>query len=192
VVLAGSGTAGRATSDVGIPFYPKESPMSIFRPRQGQRNRFAPRVEHLEDRLTPVRCVPIGASVFCFPEGPPTPPRTGGAAFLSGSVLIVITNHPGANQGVIQDDGAGNVTVEWNGHTPPTFHGVTRIVLDGKGRSNTFDFSLTGNVTKPQEVDLLLHGTHSSFSENLGGFDAGGLTFDSSTAPAPANLAKGP
>jgi hypothetical protein len=71
--------------------------MGIFHPSGDRKNRFVPRVEPLEDRLTPVRCVPIGSSMFCVPEGPPTPPRTGGAAFLSGSVLIVVTNHPGAN-----------------------------------------------------------------------------------------------
>ena len=166
--------------------------MSIFRPNPNRSNRALPRVEALEDRCVPVRCVPIGSSVFCFPEGTATPPRTGGAAFLSGSVLIVVTNHPGANQAVIQDDGAGNVTVEWNGHTPPTFHGVTQIVLDGKGRKNTFTFNLTGNVTVPHEVDVLLHGTSSSFTPNLGGFSTSGLTFQIQSAPAPANLAKGP
>jgi hypothetical protein len=166
--------------------------MSLFRPNQGRRNRFVPRVEPLEGRLTPVRCVPIGNGVFCFPEGPPTPPRTGGAAFLSGSVLIVVTNHKGANEATIQDDGGGNVTVEWNGHTPPTFHGVTRIVLDGRGRKNVFNFRLTGNVTVPHEVDALLDGTNSSFIQDLGGFQSTGLTFQTQTAPAPHNLAKGP
>jgi hypothetical protein len=165
--------------------------MGIFHPGGDQENRFAPRVEQLEDRLTPVRCVMIGSGTFCFPEGPPTPPRIGGAAFLSGSVLIVVTNHPGANQVLILDDGGGNVTVEWNGHTPPTFHGVSRIVLDGKGRTNTLSFVLTGNVTVPHEVDVLLHGTNSSFTPNLGGFQTNGLTFQTQSAPAPATPAKG-
>jgi hypothetical protein len=93
---------------------------------------------------------------------------------------------------VIKDDGGGNVTVEWNGHTPPTFHGVTRIVLDGRGRSNFFNFIPTGNVTKPHEVDVRLDGTNSSFVQNLGGFQTDGLTFQIETAPAPHNLAKGP
>jgi hypothetical protein len=166
--------------------------MSIFRPDPVRSNRFVPRGERLEGRVVPVRCVPIGNGVFCFPEGPPTPPRTGGAAFFSGSTLVVVTNHPGANQGTIQDDGAGNVTVEWNGHTPPTFHGVTGIVLDGKGRQNTFGFTLTGNVTTPQPVDVVQHGKHDTFDKSLGNFNTNGqLTFDVIKEPPPASLATG-
>jgi hypothetical protein len=166
--------------------------MSIFRPKPGQSNRFVPGVECLEDRVVPVRCVPIGNGVFCFPEGEPTPPRTGGAAFLSGSTLIVVTNHPGSNQGTIKDDGAGDVTVEWNGHTPPTFHGVSRIVLDGKGHSNSFTYILTADVTKPHEVDALLHGNHSIFKKELGSFSTHGLVFQTQVDPPPASLATGP
>ena len=157
--------------------------MSIFRPNPNGRNRVVPRLEALEDRRL--------CTIFTIPHGPPTPLRTGGAAALVGSVLLVVTNHPGANQAVISDDGAGDVTVEWNGHTPPTFHGVTRIVLDGKGRQNSFVYNLTGNVTVPHEVDVLLHGTNSTFVQNLGGFSSSGLTFKIESAPAPANLAKG-
>jgi hypothetical protein len=180
--------------------------MSIFRPNSARQNRIVPRLEALEDRRlctaffshlprTAHRTSPAGvlaATLFTIPHLPPTPARTGGAAALEGSVLVVVTNHPGANQAVIQDDGAGNVTVEWNGHTPPTFHGVSRIVLDGKGRTNAFQYVLTGNVTAPDEVDVLLHGSNSTFVSNLGGHQANGLTFKTETAPAPANLAKGP
>jgi hypothetical protein len=165
--------------------------MSIFRPNPRGSNRVRPRVERLEDRLTPTRVICFGNPPFCVPKPPPTPPRTGGAAFQSGSILVVITNHPGANQAVIQDDGGGNVTVEWNGHTPPTFHGVTQIALDGKGRRNSFTYILTGNVTVPHEVDLLLHGTKSTFTKNLGGFSTTGLTFQTTHAPPSHNLAKG-
>jgi hypothetical protein len=158
--------------------------MSIFRPTQDRNNRFTPRLEALEDRRL--------CTIFIIPHGPPTPPRTGGAAALVGSVLLVVTNKPGANQAVIQDDGAGDVTVEWNGHTPPTFHGVTRIVLDGRGRRNDFTYTLTGNVTLAHEVDVRLDGTNSTFIPNLGAFQTNGLTFKLETGPAPANLAKGP
>jgi hypothetical protein len=133
--------------------------------------------------------------IFVIPHGPPTPPRTGGAAALVGSVLLVVTNKPGnfPNETTIQDDGAGNVTVEWNGHTPPTFHGVSQIVLDGRGSTNSVAFILTGNVTRAQEVDVQLDGTHSFLTQNLGTFNANGLlTFQTQTAPAPRNLAKGP
>jgi hypothetical protein len=167
--------------------------MSLFRPNQGRGNRVVPRVERLEDRLVATRTICFGNPPFCFTLPPPTPPRTGGAAFQSGSVLLVITNHPGSNQAVIQDDGGGNVTVEWNGHTPPTFHGVSRIILDGKGRKNAFNYTLTGNVKVPDEVNVLLHGTNSTFNPDLGNFNTAGLlTFRIQTAPAPANLATGP
>jgi hypothetical protein len=159
--------------------------MSIFRPNPTRNNRVVPRVEALEDRRL--------CTIFIVPHGPPTPARTGGAAALVGSVLLVVTNRPGANEATIQDDGAGNVTVEWNGHTPPTFHGVTQIIVDARGRMNTVTFNLTGSVTKAQEVDVRLDGTNSFFTPNLGAFNANGLlTFQIQTAPAPKNLAKGP
>jgi hypothetical protein len=155
--------------------------MSLFRPNPNRNNRVVPRVEALEARRL---------CTFFIPSLP-TPKRTGGASALVGSVLVVVTNRPGANETTIQDDGGGNVTVEWNGHTPPTFHGVSRIVLDGRGRQNVFNFRLTNNVTVPHEVDALLDGTNSSFIQDLGGFQSSGLSFQTQTAPAPHNLAKG-
>jgi hypothetical protein len=156
--------------------------MGIFRPNPNRTNRIVPRVEALEARRL---------CTFFIPSLT-TPKRTGGAAALVGSVLVVVTNKPGANEATIQDDGGGNVTVEWNGHTPPTFHGVTRIVLDGRGHKNVFNFRLTGNVTVPHEVDVRLDGTNSNVIEDLGGFLSSGLTFQAQTGPAPHNLAKGP
>jgi len=131
---------------------------------------------------------------FLVPTGVRTSPRTGGAAVGSG-VLLVVINKPGNfhNETTIQDDGAGNVTVEWNGHHPPIFHGVTRIVVDARGKINMVTFDLTGNVTVAQEVDIQLDGTNSNLISNLGNFNANGLlTFQLQTAPAPKNLAKGP
>src|SRR5207253_2356206 len=104
-----------------------------------QSKRVQPRAEVLESRalLSGGHAIHPGSGaglahpdIFLIPHGPPTPPRTGGAAALvSPGVLLVVVNKPGnfANETTIQDDGAGNVTVEWNGHNPPTFHGVTRI-----------------------------------------------------------------
>ena len=132
---------------------------------------------------------------FDIPHGPPTSPLVGGGAALVGSVLLVVTNKLGnfANEATIQDDGAGNVIVEWNGHTPPTFHGVTRVVVDARGKSNSINFTLKGDVTTPQEVDLRLDGTNSFLSTNLGSFKTNGmLAFQIQTAPTPRNLAKGP
>jgi hypothetical protein len=112
-----------------------------------------------------------------------------------GSVLLAVVNKPGNFLSTIsvQDDGAGDVTVEWNSHTPPTFHNVSRIVLDGRGRSNLVSFALTGNVTLAHEVDVRLDGTNSGFIQNLGGLQTNGMSgFEVETAPAPRNLAKGP
>jgi len=158
-----------------IPASPARTPKS--------HNRLAPSLEALENR---------SLCTFIIPHGPPTPVRTGGAAALVGSVLLVVTNFRGANQAVIMDDGAGNVTVEWNGHTPPTFHGVTRIVLNGRGRSNNFFYMLTGNVRVAHEVDVRIDGTNSTFTPILGNFQTNGLGFQIESGPPPANLAKGP
>jgi hypothetical protein len=139
-----------------------------------------------------VKCV---GGVFCVPEGPLTPPRTGGAAALvSPGVLLVVTNKPRiTNTITIQDDGGGDVTVEWNGHTPPTFHGVSQIFVDARARANAVVFSLTDNAVVAQQVDVQLDGTESTFTENLGSFQTNGnLTFQFQTAPTPKNPAKGP
>jgi hypothetical protein len=109
--------------------------------------------------------------------------------------LLVVTNKPGnfPNLATIQDDGGGNVTVEWNGHTPPTFHSVNQIFVEGRGKRNTVHFDLTGDVTVPQAVVVSLDGTNSNFTPNLGTFKTNGmLTFGLVTGPAPRNLAKGP
>jgi hypothetical protein len=116
----------------------------------------------------------------------PQAARTSGAAFLVGSVLHVVTNNPGTNQAAIQDDGAGDVTVEWNGHTPPTFHGVSAIVVDTFGQGSTINFAVAGNVTKPQEVFLHVSG-NDTFTVNQGGFQTSGLAIK--VEPV---LAKGP
>jgi hypothetical protein len=150
-----------------------------------------------EEPVAMVKCIPTASGgVFCVPGGLATPPRTGGAAALvSPGVLLVVTNKPGnfPNEATIQDDGGGNVTVEWNGHKPPTFHAISQIVVDARGKMNTVTFNLTGNVTNAQEFDVQLDGTNSSFVPNLGAFNASGLVkIHLDTAPAPKNLAKGP
>src|SRR5262249_25237278 len=128
-------------------------------------------------------------TIFLIPKGRPTLPRTGGAAALvSPGVLLVVVNKPRnlPNETTIQDDGAGNVTVESNGHNPPTFHGVTQIFVDARGKTNTVHFNLTGTVTMAQVVDVQLDGTNSNLIQNLGTFNANGmLMFQLQTAPRP-------
>jgi hypothetical protein len=172
-----------------------------------RRSKFVqPRAEALESRalLSGGHAVHAGSGgrlahpdlIFIIPHGPPTPVRTGGAAALVGpGILLVVTNKPGnfPNEATIQDDGGGNVTVEWNGHTPPTFHGISQIFIDARGKTNTVHFELTGNVTVPQEVDIQLDGTNSNLFSDLRNFNANGLLkFQLQTAPKPKNLAKGP
>ena len=61
------------------------------------------------------------------------------------------------------------------------------------GKTNSVNFSLTGNVTRDQAVDIQLDGTNSDLIQSLGAFNASGLlTLRTQTAPAPRNLAKGP
>jgi hypothetical protein len=146
-------------------------------------------VEQLEERQA---CSTASLEVFTIPHGPPTPLRTGGAATLIGSTLLVVTNKPGANSAVITDNGAGEVKVEWNGHKPPTFHHVQRIVLDGRGGANTFTYILDGNVIVPHQVDVRLDGNHSSFVKELHGQTNGELTFQTEHGPLPANPEIGP
>jgi len=145
-------------------------------------------VREVHDRVREVH-----PDFFTIPHGPPTSPRIGGAAALVGSVLLVVVNKPGnfLNETTIQDDGAGNVTVEWNGHNPPTFHGVSRIVIDARGRSNVVNYTLTGNVTVPHEVDVRLDGTNSNFTQTLTGHTNGELLFQLQTAPPPDEPGEG-
>jgi hypothetical protein len=172
--------------------------MNVFRTARERSNRFRPQIESLEDRQL--------LSQVLIPHGPPRTAgasflqgsalvsqvaRTGGAAFLVGSVLHVDLSLPGANEATLKDDGHGDITVEWNGHTPPTFHGVTNIDIDSFGHRDTINYRLTGNVTKPHEVDVRLTSRNSVFTPNLTGFQSNGLTFHVQTAPAPVSPGSG-
>jgi hypothetical protein len=157
--------------------------MHLNRKTCDQNNRFLPQIEALEDRqLLSTVFIPHGlqrtsgsgtlmGSVLLSHE--PSVLRTGGAAFLEGSVLHVDLSLPSANQAEIQADGRGDVTVEWNGHTPPTFHGVSAIVVETFGESSSINFTLTSKGTRTQEVDLHLAG-NDTVTLNLRGFQAGG------------------
>jgi hypothetical protein len=167
--------------------------MSFFRPSRDRSNRFMPQIESLEERQLLSQAVISAAppttfqASSLFSQEDHLLPRTGGAAFMQGSVLHVGVNLPVGNEASIQDDGRGDVTVEWNGHNPPTFHGVRQIVIDAAGRLDAIHYTLTGNVTRPEEVDVLLHSPDSTFTPILNGFQARGLTFHVETPDGSAN-----
>jgi hypothetical protein len=56
--------------------------------------------------------------------------RTSGIAMQSGTVLAVVVNRPGANTVEVNNEGGGNVSVEWNGRPAHFFNGVETIVID--------------------------------------------------------------
>jgi hypothetical protein len=65
--------------------------------------------------------------------------------------------------------------------------------VDARGKTNSVNFTLTGNVSVAQEVDVQLDGTSSDLIQHPGAFNASNLlTLQTQTAPAPRNLAKGP
>ncbi|HEV3258437.1 MAG TPA: hypothetical protein VG013_16290 [Gemmataceae bacterium] len=99
-----------------------------------------------------------------------------GTLFQAGPVLFLALSRPEGSQAVIQDDGHGNITVEWDGHTR-TFHGIRQLVIDSLGRQDTISFTLTGNVTRALEVDVQLADPGSTFTPKLGSFRTDGLTF---------------
>jgi hypothetical protein len=111
-----------------------------------------------------------------------------GVAFQSGPVLFLALSKPVANQAVLVDDGHGDITVEWNGHTPTTFHNVGQVVIESLGRQDAIAYVLTGNVTKAHEVEVQLADTHSTFTPELGSFRTDGLTFHVETPPAPPQV----
>ncbi len=163
--------------------------MNLCRRTRPQSDRFLPHVEALEDRqllsanflASPLpRTSPtsfLAGSVLSSSE--PTVFRTSGAAFLEGSVLHVALSLPTGNEATLSDDGHGDVTVEWNGHTPPTFHGVREIVIDSLGQHDSIKYNLTGNVAdRHEEVVVRLASRSSQFLTDLSAFRTKGLDFD--------------
>jgi len=66
----------------------------------------------------------------------PTPPKHGGVAVQTGTVLNVTVDSPRTNTVQITDVGAGDIQVAWNGGTVHSFTGVTTIVVNAKKAGN--------------------------------------------------------
>jgi hypothetical protein len=62
--------------------------------------------------------------------------RTSGSAVQSGSVLTVMVDRPAFNVVQITNEGAGNVSVEWNGGKAHPFAGVATIVVNASNTTN--------------------------------------------------------
>jgi hypothetical protein len=137
---------------------------------QGPTRQFVPDVNPLEDRclLSETIRFPDGNS-FIFPTV--SLPRTGGVAVQTGALLsIAVAAQPASSTLHITDDGAGNVTAEWDGGPVHRFHGVKAILADVEGRqSETVDIRLTGPLTKPLDLAVILHGKMNAITAELSG-----------------------
>jgi hypothetical protein len=161
-------------------------------PRQpARRETFVRRFEVLEDRLAPSFLVPIiGDTVFMrLPRtggvavqsgsllmvGVATAPRTSPAAVQSGSLLMGRVAQHAAQSGpetlIIQDDGTGNVTVEWNGGPVHAFTGINQIAVAFLTTvTENVSIIVARQVTAPLDVHLNLDGSKNTITENFSGF----------------------
>ena len=141
-------------------------------------------VEVLEDRAVPsgLTMSSIGALDSYLHQ---TPPRTGGAAFQTGSVLTVDLRNkvgqPGLDTLSIVDDGKGDIQVSWDGGPVHSFSGVSQVVFNSATtQTEQVSFQLTGPLTAPLDVQLNLNGKDNIVSEQVGnnGVLPSGLTFE--------------
>ncbi len=122
--------------------------MSIFFARRQVRGgrsraRQRPSIERLEGRLVlssfrlhTSAVIPHAASVVWQPN----PPRTGGLAVQSGSVVSCFVGEPKMNEVQVVDDGSGDVQMSWNSGQPHAFQGVTTSVIQAqRARTNLFE-----------------------------------------------------
>ena len=140
--------------------------MNLTSPR---RNSFVPRLEALEGRVVPSHMLP----------------RTGGAAFQTGSLLTVdLQNKPRHNAVMIVDDGKGDIQVSWDGGPVHSFSGISQLVVNSKRiDSEDVTFELSGPLATPLNVQLNLNGKNNTVTEQVGnnGVAPSGLTFDIDT-----------
>jgi hypothetical protein len=142
-------------------------------------------IEVLEGRVVPsaLAISPIGSSdSYLHSE---TPPRTGGAAFQTGSLLTVDLRNkvgqPGLDTLTIIDDGKGEIRVSWDGGPVHSFTGISQIVFNStQTQTEKVAFELTGPLTKPLDVQLNLNGKDNIVTEQVGnnGVVPSGLTFE--------------
>ena len=120
---------------------------NFFARRQVQggrsRARLRPSIQGLERRvvlstfrLNTSAVIPHTASIVWHPN----PPRTGGLAVQSGSVVSCFVGQPKMNEVQVVDDGKGDVQMSWNSGQPHSFQGVTTSVIQAqRARTNLFE-----------------------------------------------------
>ena len=110
---------------------------------------FVPEVNALEARNLPSAVIPRGDSIVWHPN----PPRTGGIAVQSGSVLSCFVGQTRENVVQVTDDGKGDVAMSWNFGQPHSFHGVaTSIIQAQRARTDQITFNLNAPRTSPVAV----------------------------------------
>jgi hypothetical protein len=98
----------------------------------------------LESRLLLSATIPQRDGIVWHPN----PPRTGGIAIQSGSVLSCFVGQPTMNAVQVTDDGRGHVKMSWNFGQPQEFAGVTKTVIQAqRARTDQFTFHLSHGDT---------------------------------------------
>ena len=111
---------------------------------------FRPEVKSLESRTLLSTVLPQRASIVWHPN----PPRTGGLAVQSGSVLSCFVGQPRMNEVQVVDYGKGDVQMSWNSGQPHSFQGVTMSIIQAQRASTglfeiedySFDIEQTLNI----------------------------------------------
>jgi hypothetical protein len=101
-------------------------------------------MKSLESRLLLSTTIPQRDSITWFPN----PPRTGGIALQSGSVLSCLVGRPKGNVVQVTDDGKGDVQMSWNFGQPHAFTGVAMEIIQAeRARTDQFTFTLSHGDT---------------------------------------------
>jgi hypothetical protein len=111
------------------------------------RNRFVPKVEHLEDRSL--------LTVMTFVNN-----NTHTLTIINNGNLAVVDNGT---------SGKGNVTVNVPGQAPVAFDSISSIIIMDVGNPDAMAYQLTGNLTGPRRLDVDMGTGNNSFIASLGG-----------------------
>jgi hypothetical protein len=115
-----------------------------IRPDVSPSREFVPEVKSLEGRILLSAATPQGDSIVWYHN----PPRTGGIAIQSGSVLSCFVGEPRENQVKVVDNGKGNVSMSWNFGHPQVFKGVTTTIVQAqRAGTDQFSFGIGDTVT---------------------------------------------
>jgi hypothetical protein len=107
----------------------------------GPSRKFLPEVKSLETRILLSTAIPHKDGIVWHPD----PPRTGGIAVQSGSVLSRFVGQPKMNAVQVTVDGTGHVEMSWNLGQPHVFPGVTTTVIQAeRARTDQFTLHLAG------------------------------------------------